>query len=48
MSILEIADALNIIAEEIADKRGITVQEAWEEALEELKEIQKENKEFKI
>lgn len=48
MNILEIADALNIIAEEIADKRGITVQEAWEEALEELQEIQKKNKEFKI
>lgn len=48
MNILEIADALNIIAKEIADKKRITVQEAWEEALEELKEIQKENKEFKI
>ena len=48
MSILEIADALNIIAKEIASKRGITVQEAWDEALEELKEIQKKNKEFKI
>lgn len=48
MDILEIADALNIIAKEIADKRDITVQEAWEEALEELKEIQKKNKEFKI
>ncbi len=48
MNILERADALNIIAEEIAHERGITVQEAWGEALEELKEIQKKNKEFKI
>lgn len=48
MNILEEAEALNIIAQEIADKKGITVQEAWSEAIEELKEIQKENKEFKI
>ncbi len=48
MDILESADMLNWIAEEIADKRGITIQEAWGEALEELKEIQKDYKELKI
>lgn len=45
MSILETADMLNKIAKEIADKKGISVQEAWSEALEELKVIQKEYKE---
>lgn len=48
MSILETADMLNDIAKDIAAKKGITVQEAWEEALEVLKERQKENKELKI
>lgn len=48
MSILETADMLNDIAKEIAKKKGITVQEAWEEALEELKEIQIEYKELKV
>ena len=40
MSILEAANMLKEIAKEIADKRGITLQEAWEEALEELKRRQ--------
>lgn len=40
MSILEKANMLNEIAKEIAAKKGITVQEAWEEALEELKKRQ--------
>ena len=48
MSILETANMLNEIAREIAVKRGITVQEAWEEALEELKALQEENKELQI
>lgn len=42
MSILETANMLNEIAKEIAAKRGITVQEAWEEALEELKDLQED------
>lgn len=42
MSILETANMLNDIAKEIAAIRGITVQEAWKEALEELKDIQEE------
>ena len=46
MNILEQASELREIAEHIATKRGITVQEAWPEALEELKVINssKENK----
>lgn len=39
MNILEQASELREIAEHIATKRGITVQEAWPEALEELKVI---------
>lgn len=48
MSISETADMLNEIVKGIADKRGIPKEQAWEEALEELKEVQKEYKELKI
>lgn len=39
MNILEEAEMLNEIAEHIAAKKRITVQEAWNEANEELKII---------
>ncbi len=39
MNILEEAEMLNEIAKHIASKKGITVQEAWSEAIEELKII---------
>lgn len=39
MNILEQASELREIAEHIANKKRITVQEAWPEALEELKVI---------
>ncbi|MBC5998313.1 hypothetical protein H8923_16305 [Romboutsia hominis] len=39
MNILEEAEVLNEIAEHIAAKNGVTVQEVWNEAIEELKII---------
>ena len=39
MNILEVAERLRDKAEEIAKEKGITVQEAYFEALEELKEF---------
>ena len=39
MNILESAEMLNEIAEHIAKKKDITVQQAWDEAFEELKII---------
>lgn len=37
MNILKEADNLRKIAEIVAQKRGITVQEAWDEAIKEFK-----------
>ncbi|MFR3569549.1 MAG: hypothetical protein ACLTUR_16240 [Paraclostridium sordellii] len=37
MNILKEADNLRKIAETVAQKRGITVQEAWDEAIKEFK-----------
>lgn len=45
MNILEQASELREIAEHIAAKKRITVQEAWEEALKELEDINR-SKEF--
>lgn len=39
MNILDQANELREIAEHIAAKKGITVQDAWSEAIEELKII---------
>lgn len=39
MNILDQANELREIAEHIATKKGITVQDAWSEAIEELKII---------
>ena len=43
MNILESADIVKDLATCIATQKGITVQEAYEEAIEELKEMQKNN-----
>ena len=43
MNILEAADIVKDIAICIAEQKGITVQEAYQEAIEELKEIEKNN-----
>lgn len=41
MNILEAADVVKDLATCIAEQKGITVQEAYDEAIEELKEMQK-------
>lgn len=43
MNILEAADIVKDLANCISVQKGITVQEAYEEAIEELKEMQKNN-----
>lgn len=43
MNILERADIVKDLAICIAEQKGITVQEAYGEAIEELKEMEKNN-----
>ena len=48
MNILEAADIVRDLAISIASQKKISIQEAYYEALEELKEAKKEYKEFNI
>lgn len=43
MNILERADIVKDLATCIATQKGITVQEAYDEAIQELKEMEKNN-----
>ncbi|MCR1822428.1 hypothetical protein [Terrisporobacter muris] len=45
MNILESADRVKKIAIRIAEQKGITVQEAYKEAIEEWKEIERNGEE---
>lgn len=48
MNILEAADIVRDLAICIASQKGISIQEAYYEALEELRKGKKEDKEFSI
>ena len=48
MNILEAADIVRDLAICIASQKGVSIQEAYYEALEELKEAKKEDKELII
>lgn len=48
MNILEVADIVKDLAICIACQKGISIQEAYYEALEELKKGKNEDKEFNI
>lgn len=48
MDILEVADVIKDLATCISVQKGISIQEAYHEAIEELKEAKNEYKEFSI
>lgn len=48
MDILEVADIIKDLATCISEQKGISIQEAYHEVIEELKTAKKEDKEFSI